>query len=92
MKTGSFMPEYGRASGGILNVVSKSGSNEFHGSVFGNWQPGQLTPTGKTAGRAGEAVAFRVNPGEGSYATDFGFDLGGPVIRDGSGSTLASRR
>ena len=40
--TGGYMPEYGRSTGGILNVVTKSGSNEFHGSVFGNLTPGAL--------------------------------------------------
>ena len=40
--TGGYMPEYGRATGGVLNAVTKSGSNEFHGSVFGNWTPGAL--------------------------------------------------
>ena len=40
--TGGYMPEYGRATGGVLNVVTKSGSNEFHGSVFGNFTPGAL--------------------------------------------------
>ncbi len=39
VKTGGFQPEYGRATGGVLNVVTKSGSNEFHGSVFGNFTP-----------------------------------------------------
>src|SRR6185436_8945488 len=32
--SGGYMPEYGRATGGILNVITKSGSNEFHGGVF----------------------------------------------------------
>ena len=32
--SGGYMPEYGRATGGMLNVVTKSGSNEFHGVVF----------------------------------------------------------
>jgi outer membrane receptor protein involved in Fe transport len=40
--TGGYMPEYGRSTGGVLNVVTKSGSNEFHGSVFGNIAPGFL--------------------------------------------------
>lgn len=82
VKTGSFMPEFGRASGGVLNVVTKSGSNELHGSVFGNWQPGQLSPTGKVAGRAGEAIGFRSNPQSGAYNADFGLDLGGPIMKD----------
>ena len=39
VKTGGFQAEYGRSSGGVLNVVTKSGGNEFHGSIFGNYTP-----------------------------------------------------
>src|SRR5208337_4180095 len=28
-------PEYGRAAGGVVNIITRSGSNEFHGDVFG---------------------------------------------------------
>lgn len=31
----SFAAEFGRSSGGVVNVVTKSGTNEFHGNVFG---------------------------------------------------------
>jgi carboxypeptidase family protein len=33
--TNSFAPEFGRSAGGVVNVVTKSGTNEFHGNVFG---------------------------------------------------------
>jgi carboxypeptidase family protein len=33
--TNSFAPEFGRSSGGVVNVVTKSGTNDFHGNVFG---------------------------------------------------------
>ncbi|HKX84950.1 MAG TPA: carboxypeptidase-like regulatory domain-containing protein, partial [Pyrinomonadaceae bacterium] len=33
--TNSYMPEFGRATGGIINVVTKRGTSEFHGNVFG---------------------------------------------------------
>jgi len=33
--TNSYAPEYGRASGGIVNIITKSGTNAFHGDVFG---------------------------------------------------------
>jgi hypothetical protein len=63
VKTGGFMPEYGRTTGGVLNMVTRSGSNEFHGSVFGNFTPRMwIQPTGQTAGAAGEAVAWRSKP------------------------------
>jgi len=33
--TNSFAPEYGRAAGGVVNIVTRGGSNDFHGTVFG---------------------------------------------------------
>jgi len=33
--TNSYAPEYGRASGGIVNIITKTGSNDLHGSAFG---------------------------------------------------------
>jgi hypothetical protein len=33
--TNGYSPEYGRASGGVVNIITRSGSNEFHGDVFG---------------------------------------------------------
>lgn len=32
---GDYNAEYGRATGGVVNIVTKSGGNEFHGDVFG---------------------------------------------------------
>ena len=33
--TNSYAAEYGRASGGVVNIVTKSGANDFHGDLFG---------------------------------------------------------
>lgn len=33
--TNSYAPEFGRATGGIVNVVTKGGTNDFHGNLFG---------------------------------------------------------
>ncbi len=81
VKSGSFLPEYGRATGGIINVVPKSGSNEFHGSLFGNVSPGALSPAANVVGREAEAIATRPAQSR-EYQTDFGFDLGGPIVKD----------
>lgn len=35
VKTGGYQAEYGRSTGGIINVITKSGGNEYHGDVFG---------------------------------------------------------
>ena len=33
--TSNYLPEYGRAMGGVVNIVTKSGSNSVHGNIFG---------------------------------------------------------
>ncbi len=33
--TNNYSAEYGRAAGGVVNIITRSGSNEFHGDVFG---------------------------------------------------------
>ena len=35
VKTGGYQAEYGRNTGGVVNVITKSGGNEFHGGIFG---------------------------------------------------------
>lgn len=42
VKTGGFPAEFGRATGGVINAVTKSGSNQFHASVSGSWDPAGL--------------------------------------------------
>ncbi len=77
--TGGYMPEYGRATGGVMNVVTKSGSNEFHGSVFGNWAPGALEgsrPDIKSSASSIRTKSQTWNVG------DFGAEIGGPIIKD----------
>jgi hypothetical protein len=37
--TNSYAPEFGRATGGIVNIVTKSGTNDFHGNAFGFISP-----------------------------------------------------
>jgi hypothetical protein len=77
--TGGYNAEYGRSTGGVVNVVTKSGSNEFHGTVFSRVTPGflearrQRTPTQATSIDADSELA---------YDADFGFDLGGPIVMD----------
>ncbi|MGY0504464.1 TonB-dependent receptor [Luteimonas sp. e5] len=39
VKTGGYSVEFGRSTGGVINAVTRSGSNEFHGGVEVTWQP-----------------------------------------------------
>tara|TARA_A100001391_G_scaffold66729_1_gene42412 strand:+ start:13913 stop:16927 length:3015 start_codon:yes stop_codon:yes gene_type:complete len=39
VKTGGMPAEFGRATGGVVTAVTKSGSNDFHAGVLGTWEP-----------------------------------------------------
>mgnify|MGYP001000906703 FL=1 len=75
--TGGYNAEFGRATGGVVNVVTKSGTNEFHGGAWFFYTPFQLTPL--RIARPGEAIAFTAKT---KNAFDFGFDIGGPIVKD----------
>jgi hypothetical protein len=77
--TGGYNAEYGRATGGIVNVVTKSGSNEFRGSVFGYVQPGALISSAKTIQREGGSIDSKSDL---DYRYDLGAEVGGPIIKD----------
>ncbi len=77
--TGGYNAEYGRATGGIVNVVTKSGSNELKGSVFAYWQPGQLTAQVERTPVNATSMDITADVG---YRADFGVELGGPIVKD----------
>ena len=76
--TGGYQAEYGRATGGVVSMVTKMGGNDLHGSVFGSVQPYQIKAP--TVGRLGEALAIRRNTDGLVY--DYGFELGGAIVKD----------
>ncbi len=79
VETGGYMPEYGRATGGIVNAVTQSGSNKLHGSVWGYYTPGQLEGRRTQVLSEGSAIAPTTSLG---WIGDTGFDIGGPIIKD----------
>jgi Carboxypeptidase regulatory-like domain/TonB dependent receptor-like, beta-barrel len=77
--SGGYMPEYGRTSGGAISAVTKSGGNEFHGSVWGTFTPGSLTGTpGSVTGATPVIVGTR----ELGNFGDVGATIGGFIIKD----------
>ena len=74
--TGGYLPEYGRGGGGVLDVVTQSGSNEFRGSVFGFVSPWQAKPKFP---QAQDAITTTTQQ---DSIRDIGFSLGGPIIKD----------
>ena len=74
VKEGGYEAEFGRAMGGIVNVVTYSGSNEFHGGAFG------FLTNSALAGEARRGLADAKVEDFSTY--DFGLSLGGPIVRD----------
>ncbi len=89
VKSGGYPAEFGRATGGIVNSVSKSGSNDFMAAVHLNWVPDFLTSAGKdlltcnfdAAGdRTCAPLTNRPYDERSSYSAIV--EAGGPIIRD----------
>ncbi|HWU91095.1 MAG TPA: carboxypeptidase regulatory-like domain-containing protein [Kofleriaceae bacterium] len=77
--TGGYNAELGRATGGVVNVVTKSGSNELRGSVFGTIRPGALISPAKVIERQGTSIDNKTDL---DYAWDLGAEVGGPILKD----------
>ena len=75
--TGGYAAEYGRSTGGVFNVITKSGGNEFHGDVFGYYRNHSWT-TDAVLRRNKQTSTFA----EGNDNKDIGASLGGPIARD----------
>jgi hypothetical protein len=68
---------FGRFNGGVVNLTTKSGSNEFHGTAF------EFLRNEKLNSRNLFAPASATNPGKPKFRRNqFGFVAGGPLIRD----------
>lgn len=75
VKTGGYEAEFGRSTGGVVNVITKSGGNELHGDVFGYWDDDSLQSSADPIVSTGGTV-------EGFTREDYGLGLGGFLRRD----------
>jgi hypothetical protein len=72
--TGGYEAEYRSVLGGLVNVITYSGSNEVHGSAFGFFTNNSLT-----ASHQGNLI----DASQGAFSNyDMGFGIGGPIVRD----------
>ncbi len=70
----AYNAEFGRAAGGIINIVSKSGTNQFHGNVYNYFRNERLDARNTFAtGQLNDPPLKRNQPG---------FTIGGPILRD----------
>ena len=81
IKTGGFEPQYGQSQGGIVNIITQSGGNEYHGAVYGFMRPDAFEAKRKqrddfSVNKVGKILA--------EEQFDAGVDIGGyvPGARD----------
>lgn len=69
--TNSYGAEYGQGSGGVINIVTKSGTNSLHGSLFEFLRNDKL-----------DARNFFDNEQPGFKRNQFGYSVGGPIVEE----------
>jgi hypothetical protein len=73
--TNTYSAEYGRSSGGVISAVSRSGTNEFHGSVFEFHRNEAMDAANFFDKKTG-------SPKPDFQRDQFGGAIGGPIVRD----------
>jgi hypothetical protein len=77
VKTGGYEAEYGQSTGGVVNVVTKSGSNDVRGSLFAYSKPNWLQADFKEYQSTNGTVQIGKNE-----QSDAGAEVSGPVIKN----------
>ncbi|MGH9956328.1 MAG: carboxypeptidase regulatory-like domain-containing protein, partial [Pyrinomonadaceae bacterium] len=84
VNTSNYSAEYGRAAGGVVNTVTKSGTNDFHGQAFyylRNNEWGARNPRGTQNSLSGTTVqVVPLKPLDKRH--QFGGAIGGPIVKD----------
>jgi hypothetical protein len=75
IQTSSFAPEFGRTPGGQISIVTRSGTNTFHGTLFDYFRNSALDARDWF-------VNFNGLPKPATRLNDFGGVFGGPIIKD----------
>ena len=72
LDTNNYRAEFGRTAGAVVNVITKAGTNEFHGSAYEYFRNDIFDAAGYFA--SGSKPEYRLN--------DFGGSIGGPIKKD----------
>ncbi len=75
VNSNAYSAEYGNAGGAVINVVTKSGTNQFHGTGFEFFRDRGLNATDPIAKAQGK-------PKQPYHFNQFGGNIGGPVLKD----------
>ena len=75
IQTSQYKAEYGRSTGGVLSVVTKTGTNQFSGSAYGFFRNDSLNTKTESEKLAGiDKQSFERD--------QYGASLGGPIVKD----------
>jgi outer membrane receptor protein involved in Fe transport len=75
VKSGGYEAEFGRATGGVINMVTKSGTNTLRGGLSAYWQPENLQEQEPN-------TEWDLNLGESRDSLEANASVGGPILRD----------
>jgi hypothetical protein len=85
IQTQQYKAEYGRSTGGVLTVVTKTGTNQIAGSAWGFFRDDSLNSESESEKLADAAARAegRPAPGKAPYERkQYGASLGGPIVKD----------
>jgi hypothetical protein len=86
VKSSGYAAEYGGALGGVINVMTKSGTNAFRGSALFNWYSDALqggnTPVLRRGVTDNAIAEYQTYPEDEFTRYEPGFAIGGPIARD----------
>jgi outer membrane receptor for ferrienterochelin and colicin len=83
VQTQNFKAEFEQAGSAVISSITKTGGNEFHGEIFGEWQPKSFISANfddRPGGRNNATRPYKTKP---DFDTKYyGGNLGGPIIKD----------
>ena len=86
VKSSGYTAEFGGATGGVINAVTKSGTNDFHGSALFNFEgsalEGARRPTLRQNLTNSDVAEYITYPKDDRTRIEPGFALGGPIARN----------
>ena len=78
----NYNAEYGRATGGVINIVTKSGGNEFHGDIYGYLRNQAFQARNPFSGQIDPVTGALLPVKQGYTRTQSGLTFGGPLKKD----------
>ncbi len=80
VKTGGYEPQYGKSTGGIVQIVTKSGTDAFHGEISGFFGPQQFERERLNPDNFGRVNQNGITAHQGEWDVDA--EIGGPLLKN----------